>query len=224
MITYFNLRKPKSDILLADYESYGKREEVRCPASSEHRARSRRIGPMDVSVKHCRFEERMIWCMAFGTVVHESLLNEFSGQGFTGFRSEPSTVTFGDGTISANYHELIITGWAGVATPASGVRVINSCPACHWKKYYAIRNYENLIDWSQWTGDDFFIVWPMPHSILITERVAFWLLNREVKSFNLTSLDDLDNPTGRNGFTVGRLSNFLPEDLAVKYGRQLDLE
>jgi hypothetical protein len=45
-----------------------------------------------------------------------------------------------------------------------------------------------------------------------------------VKSYRLRGLDDFDQPVGVNGFTVGRLSNYIPEDLAIKYGRPLDLE
>ena len=179
---------------------------------------------MSVRMKHHRRDEKMIWCWAFGTLVHEELLAEMEKLGFTGYRSRPATVSYRDGSVSTGYRELIVTGWAGVASPESGVRVAKSCPACRWKKYTAVTDYERLIDWTQWSGDDFFIVWPMPHWILITERVAQWLLSRDVKSFRLTSLDDWDHPVGASGFTVGRLSNFLPEDLAVKYGRPLGLE
>jgi hypothetical protein len=224
MVVYFNLRGPDSEQLLGDDESYGSRESRPCPITNEHVDFSRRIGPMRVKLKHNRRDEQMIWCWVFGTVIHEALLAEIQEQGFTGYRTQPATVSFRDGTMSAEYREFIVTGWAGVASAESGVRIAKRCPACHWRKYTAVTNYEQLIDWKQWTGDDFFIVWPMPSWILITERVAQWILSRDVKSFRLTSLDDWDRPAGATGFTVGRLSNFLPEDLAIKYGRPLNLE
>ena len=84
---------------------------------------------------------------------------------------------------------------------------------------------ENLIDWSQWTGEDFFIVWPMPGFMLITERVAELLLRLKVRSFELRDLyHDFDQWILNSGYTVSRLSNFLPEDLAIKYGAPIGLE
>jgi hypothetical protein len=224
MITYFNLRAPDSEQLLGDDETYGDREQRPCPITTDHIDGSRRVGPMVVRLKHNRRDERLIWCWAYGTLVHETLLTEFEQQGFTGFRSRPATVYFRDAVASDEYHELVVTGWAGIANPESGVRVAKSCPACHWKKYTRVTNYDKLIDWTQWSGDDFFMVWPMPHNVLISERVALWTLGRDVKSHKLTSLDDCDHPAGATGFTVARLSNFLPEDLAIKYGRPLGLE
>jgi len=166
----------------------------------------------------------MIWCWVEGQVIHESVLDEFERQGFTGYRTQPATVRFLDGLVSSDYHELVVTGWAGLVSPESGVRVKERCPACHWRQYTGIKNYERLIDWSQWTGEDFFIVWPLPKFILITERVAMSLLGFGVNSFELKALDDFDRPVGRRGFTVGRLSNFMPGDLAIKYGGPLGIE
>jgi hypothetical protein len=148
----------------------------------------------------------------------------FEQQGFTGYRVGPATVRFRDGVVSNEYSELIVTGWAGMASPDSGIQVVKSCPACHWKKYSGITDVEKLIDWSQWTGEDFFIVWPLPKFTLITERVAMHLLNTNVKSFHLKGLADDDRRVGSSGFTVGRLSGSIPEDLAIKYGRPLGLE
>jgi len=226
MITYFNLHRPNSDRLIGDNKSYGNRERISCPITAEHLDGSRRIGPISIQMDHNSRDEMMIWCYLEGPVVHEQLLAEFAQQGFTGYRTKPATVRFRDGSVSTEYQEFIVTGWAGMASPESGiqVQVKKSCPVCHWKNYSGITNYEKLIDWSQWTGDDFFIVWPMPLYILITERVAQWFLGRGVKSFCLKELDDFDQPVGTAGFCPGLLSNYFPEDLAIKYGRPLGLE
>lgn len=224
MITYFNLSYPDSERLVGNNQTYSNRELFPCPITSEHTDGSRRIGPLSVEVKHNRRDELMIWCWIEGYVVHEKLLAEYEKQGFTGYRTAPATVRFRDGSVSTEYREFIVTGWAGMATPESGVRVKKSCPVCHWKNYTGITNYEKLIDWTQWTEDDFFIVWPLPRFILITERVAQMLLGEGVKTYTLKGLDDSDRRTGLDGFTVARLSGFLPEDLAIKYGEPLGLE
>jgi hypothetical protein len=148
----------------------------------------------------------------------------FEQQGFTGYQVKPATVRSRDGSESTEYREFIVTGWAGVASSESGVQADNSCPGCHWKHYSGIANPEKLIDWSQWTGDDFFIVWPMPLYKLVTGRVADWLQSHKVKSFWLRGLESPGPRIGERGFTPGRLSNYLPEDLAIKYGRPLGLE
>lgn len=221
---YFNLHRPESELLLGGNESYRNREYYQCPITTEHLDGSRRVGSLAVKLEHNHRDELMIWCRVEGLAIHERLLAEFEQQGFTGYRTKPATVTFRDGSASSDYREFVVTGWAGIAQPDSGISVKISCPACHWKTYTGVKNYEKLIDWNQWTGEDFFIVWPLPRFVLVTERVAMWLLGREVKSFCLRGLDDPDQSVGTSGFTVGRLSNFLPEDLAITYGRPLGLE
>jgi hypothetical protein len=167
----------------------------------------------------------MIW--GAGVSVHQSLVEEFAKEGFTGYRLKPALVRFRDGSTSDEYHEFVVTGWAGMASPESGIKLLESCPACQWKKYSAIANFKKVIDWSQWTGDDFFIVWPMGWRLLCTERVAQWLVAHKVKSFSLAEgfADITRYPSiAKLGYTGGRLTNYLPEDLAIKYGKPLGLE
>ena len=114
-----------------------------------------------------------------------------------------------------------------MASPESGVRLLKSCPGCSRKEYGAITNYEKVIDWTQWTGEDFFIVYPMAAYKLCTERVAQWLLGHKVKSFHLEkgfAQRERDSILSKYGFLAGRLSSYLPEDLAIKYGKPLRLE
>jgi hypothetical protein len=224
MITYFHLRGPDSERLLADNKSYPNREYLRCPLTAEHLDGDRRIGPLSVEVNHNSRDELVIWCWVEGCVVHKRLLDEYEAQGFTGYRTKPATVRFRDGLVSTDYREFIVTGWAGMALPESGIQVKKDCPACHWKNYTPITNYEKLIDWTKWTGDDFFMVWPLPLFTLVTDRVAQFLLKRKAKSFCLRGLEDRFPTVRKFGFTVARLSDFLPEDLAIKYGRPLGLE
>ena len=116
-----------------------------------------------------------------------------------------------------------MTGWAGMARPESGIRLVKNCPSCLMKRYSAISDYGNLVDWTQWTGDDFFIVWPMPLYTFVSDRFAQWLQVRRVKSFWLMGSEDRARLIGKSGFGPGRLSDYLPEDLAIKYGRPLGL-
>jgi hypothetical protein len=128
-------------------------------------------------------------------------------------------VRFRDGRVSREYHELVVTGWAGVASPGSGLKPVERCPDCHYVRYGFLPHPEKLIDWKQWTGEDFFVVWPMPWEIFITGRVAELLSRIKVRSYVV------EKPSRSwGGPTVGRLSASMPEDLARKYGRPLGIE
>jgi hypothetical protein len=227
MITYFNLHAPSSEHLLAYHLEGAERhdEVIPCPISTDHFDGRRRVNNLALEVKHNKRDEQIIWpWIPGGVVVHKQLLAEFKRHGFTGYRLKSATVRFRDGVISQDYRELVVTGWAGVARPESGIRIVESCPACHWKKYSGLTDVEQLIDWSKWTGEDFFIIWPFASSILITERVSELLLNLHVRSFDLRGLQDVHPIIRESGFTVARLSNFMPPDLAMKYGSPLGLE
>ena len=64
----------------------------------------------------------------------------------------------------------------------------------------------------------------MPNHIMITERVADFLMSHHVKSFEFLDFKSV-NPFIRNsGFTVAQLSELFPADLSIKYGRPLGLE
>ncbi|MGA8087633.1 MAG: hypothetical protein WCA10_10020 [Terracidiphilus sp.] len=226
MMPFFNLTYPHSQGLLADNnKSQGERERIPCPITTKHWDGHRRISPLYLEVKHNRRDELMIWGAGLG--IHEQILGEFKKEGFTGYRVAPASVRFRDGSISTEYQELIVTGWAGMASPESGLRLTMSCPACHYKEYSPITNYDKVIDWNQWTGDDFFVVHPIEWYKLCTERVAQWLLARKVKTFRLEegfAERARDSLVSKFGFSSGRLTNYLPEDLAIKYGKPLGLE
>jgi hypothetical protein len=175
-----------------------------------------------VKVNHSRRDELMIWPWTGGKcLVHESLIAEFNAEGLTGYRLKPANVYFRDGHLSGEYRQLVVVGWAGIAMRESGIHVVEGCPSCLHRKYEGLVDAQRLIDWSQWSGDDFFQVWPLNSHIMITERVADLLQARAVKSY---CLQKPDNGWGRYGFDVGRLSSTMPDDIAKKYGVPLGLE
>jgi len=192
---------------------------------SSHEAMRRRTDPLHHFVKHNDRNQDIIW--GSQVAVHKDAIEQLRNHGFTGFRASPAQVTFRDGVTSDDYREFVVTGWAGVAQPESGVRVIESCPGCKWKRYSAITDFEKVIDWRQWTGEDFFIAWPFSNHRFCTERAANWLKSSALRSFSI--VDPFEREKGRRyvmdgGFPRGPLSEALPEDLAIKYGRPLGLE
>ena len=229
MIEYFRLAQPESDRLYASTIGERRLEAQACSivrGIGKHSAVRRRWGAqLALEVRHNDRDQWLIPQME-GMVAHARLLAEFEKRGFTGYRLIPASVRFRDGYVSKDYSELVVTGWAGVSPPESGIVVTNACTNCGNKKYSSLANPEKLIDWSQWTGEDFFIVWPLPMYTLITKRVADVLAEVNVKSYRLESmLKREQGPFAMNlGYGVGALSGFLPQDLANKYGEPLSLE
>lgn len=226
MKSYYLFAPPESRDQLADFgKRFAQWERIPCPISTEHLAKQRRSGTLHHFVKHNSRDELIIWGQEIA--VHWEALRRIEAEGFTGFRTQEAKVTFRDGVTSDEYREFIVTGWAGVSPPESGVHVLESCSACKWKNYSPITNFEKIIDWTQWTGEDFFIVWPFSGHKLCTKRVADWLKSSGLRSFAIEIPFERERRyrfTMDAGFPRGPLSEDLPEDLAIKYGRLLGLE
>jgi hypothetical protein len=222
---YFNLTYPYAESLWADHNKESlERLRIPCALHPEHLGESRRIGPLNLEVKHNRRDEMMIWTWSVG--VHERILEGFQREGFTGYRLKPAIVRFRDGLISNEYHELVVTGWAGTVSPESGMQLKETCTACRYRSFTAITDHSKMIDWSQWTGDDFFFVYPFLGRILCTERVAEWLRSNQVKSFRLEEgfAERARDPIiSKLEMTAGKLSNVMPDDIARKYSKVLGL-
>jgi hypothetical protein len=77
-----------------------------------------------------------------------------------------------------------------------------------------VDRHDKLIDWEKWSGDDLFIVWPLPGFILISSRGAEVLRSLRVKSYHLASMR-----IPIKGPCVGPLSYYVPVDAAEKYGK-----
>ena len=177
----FKLEWPESPDLTGCAVKGGadKKEWLACPLNPQRPAGlrhncGRRIWSESllVEVKHNKRVQTLIRTWGCDVVIHESLATEFERHGITGYRMQPAAVRFRDGSLCHNYKERIATGWAGVARAESGIHVAEDCPACFWKHYTPLQDPEQLIDWSQWTGEDFFRVWPLPNFVLITKRVV----------------------------------------------------
>jgi hypothetical protein len=218
---YFTLERPKDGLIA----SYAKDVPIwadgpPCSLSRSH-LNMIRVSNITLEVKHNRRDEKLIASVYPERLIHASLADELASHKLTGYRLRPAAVRFRDGKVSEDYFELIVTGWAGVARPESGIHLVEGCAGCDYKKYSPLKKANQLIDWAQWTGDDFFIIWPLPAWILITQRVVDLLEKVKIKSYRLGSLRDI--PSYMN-MTVGRLSDYMPEDVAQKVGRPLGLE
>jgi hypothetical protein len=223
---FFQFEGPYGSGLMFDPEKkYSQLRHDPCPIGRKHKSRTYRAGELHYHLNHNRRDEHILW--GLDVAIHASVLERFESEGFTGFRTKPAKVTFLDSITSDEYREFIVTGWAGEVRAESGMRLLDSCPGCLWKNYGPIHDFARVIDWDQWTKEDFFIVWPLTGHRLCTERAAKWLEISGIRSFCLgRGFELLEKKRDRLNFGIprGPLSTYLPEDLAIKYGRPLGLE
>lgn len=112
--------------------------------------------------------------------------------------------------------ELVRTGWGGLAKPASGIERIRFCEVCRSVRYSGIKDASQLIDENKWDGSDFFMVWPMPTHVFVTDRVV--QLIRKEKLSGAVMIASQDLPT-TDGYSPGRLSYWMPEARARALGK-----
>jgi len=226
MISFYQFQRPSEYGLYVDFDTeFRQWEYSACPVGGQHSKSCRRAGQLHCKLKHNDRQEHIIWGREIA--VHESVIENLEREGFTGFRTQPATVTFLDGWTSDEYREFTVTGWAGVVREESGMRLLESCPGCLWKNYGPITDFDKVIDWDQWTGEDFFFVWPLTGHRLCTERAARWLETSGIRSFLLgREFELLERKRNSLNFGIprGALSEVLPVDLALKYGKPLGLE
>ncbi|HXG59893.1 MAG TPA: hypothetical protein VNO22_00835 [Planctomycetota bacterium] len=69
------------------------------------------------------------------------------------------------------------------------------------------------MDPSQWDGSDFFMIWPMPRYIFITEKVARLIQDEGWVGARIYPMEEL-KPC--EGFAPGKRSYSMPEERAQK--------
>ena len=197
-------------------------EQVTCPINDGHRRGGRRIGDLNVVLPRGPVQD-VVWTWYSECLVQDRVWELFNQAGFTGLHRKPVTARMNDLEFAElpTLWEIVVTGWGGLASPASGVKLLQLCPGCLHAKYSEIKEPQLLIDETRWDGSDFFMVWPMPNFIFITNRVAECVRDNHLTGVNLTRPRDYRHgrvPTG--GFSPGRLSYCMPESRARLLGQQ----
>jgi len=154
----------------------------------------------------------------------------FGKQGFTGFEVHPVLARWKRKTSPKMPEipplwELIPIGWGGVAPEQSGIhRLPPPAEAPDALRYSEYTDPSKLMDESQWDGSDFFIFWPMPTYIHVTDRVACFIREHHMKTAVLERVDKLTrNERITPGYTPGPLTWYLPEPRAREIGEPLGI-
>jgi len=224
---FWNLYAPKSQTRRAEWVSGEVGVEgILCPLHEGHRAGGKRLTDLSITLPGGTVQD-FVWTWQSECLVQDRVVEMFEAKGFTGYDVRPARARFkrSVGREPPRLWELIVTGWGGMASKESGIKLIERCEGCGHTVYSGSSNPGALIDVSQWDGSDFFIVWPLPKFIFVTDRVAQVIRENRLTGAMLTQPKDLDLSGGLLGtFSPGRLSDWMPEERARQLGAVLGLD
>ena len=121
--------------------------------------------------------------------------------------------------------ELKLTGWAGMASETSGIKLRYDCPGCGHLSYTTFTDASKLIVTEQWDGSDFFMVWPLPRYIFVSQRVHDIVERERLTGCQLIPVEELESPLahGIDTMSPGRLHQCMPEERARELGEPLGI-
>ena len=165
-----------------------------------------------------------IWTPIFSyCLIRDTILHLFNRSVVTGFEVKPVAARFATSRLSPpKLWELVVTGWAGMAKPESGVRLnrSESCSVCGELGYTGLEYPEQLIDEKQWDGSDIFMVWPLPRYVFVTDRVRQLVQTHGLTGCRFTRVEELEKA---ERFGPGRLHYYMPDARARKLGEPLGI-
>lgn len=219
MFVRFASPAKNSSLAVVDDDVY-ELERVTCPLNPGHQRAGARTSALRAKVNGPAGD--IVWTWQGDCLLSEQVIEAIDSAGLSGASYRPAEVLDRRGTpIARRYKELVVTGWAGFADVASGVRLIESCPGCGLLVYSCFTNPTELIDESQWDRSDFFLVWPLPRFIFVTQKAASTLVGHAFGPMRLIPVNEL---RCRSQLTPGRLSYWMPADRARILGGPLHID
>ncbi len=237
---FWELSSPESNKGLAEWDdSVDLGGPIYCSANPGHQRAGKRLTDLSVLLTSKRIPD-FVWTWHSECLIQDQVLQLFRERGFTGFEVKPVraqmkirakkpdpcddnpglTAELANQIKIPTLWELVVTGWAGVTSPESGVRLLESCSTCGLTSYSCFTDPTRLIDDSQWDGSDFFMVWPLPKFIFVTQRVAQTIRRTKLQGAHLKHLSKLKC---KSRLGPGRLSYWMPEARARELGEPLGI-
>lgn len=213
----------------AEGMKYEEPSDQRCPVVPSHGmiGSNRRVGDLNVLLP-ARKPKDFVWTWYSECMVHDHVLKMLKKEGFTGFDVKPVKVAYKNKKATLpvpKLWELQITGWGGMAHSESGIKELINCKGCGRLKYTHWTEGAKLIDPTTWDGSDFFIIWPMPKYVFVTDRVRSLILKQKFKGVSFEALSEMKHSPGTTPtLTPGRLSDYFPEARAKKVGAPLGID
>ena len=224
MTNFWTLSPPERTNLLVEWaEDSATFETVYCPLKPGHQRAGKRIGQLRILIKHVEPPDIM-WTWMSECLIQDHVLAAFQSARLSGYSAKPVEVTFAHRTARRiKLFELIVTGWGGMAAPASGVSLNaeKSCSVCGHQVYTAPADPNKLVDANQWDGSDFFIIWPMPKYIVVAQRTVDVIRDSGFKGASIVPLNQLQ--IAGDTLVPGRLSYYFDDPRARELGEPLGI-
>lgn len=165
----------------------------------------------------------IMWTWYTDCLVQQHVLDRFTEAGLTGFSSQPVHLNFKNRELKErlqgeDVHEFIVTGWGGMARPESGIVRVPHPEGLDHLVYSHLADPEKLIDLAAWDGSDFFIVWPMPKHIFVTEKAKEVIEHNRFGNCQFVPVEELhiSRHLPEIGFSPGPLEWYFPADRAKR--------
>lgn len=184
---------PKSTKKLAEWVHDDMQlEPILCPLDEGHRRGGKRLTDLSVTLPGS-FVNSFVWTWQGDCLFQDDVLDSFRTHGLTGFEVKPCAARFKKdiGKEPPRLWELIVTGWAGMASADSGIKLLRRCEGCQHMAYSAFSDATKLINRNQWDGSDIFMVWPLPRFVFISDRAAQIIKNAFWQDVQIMALSDL---------------------------------
>jgi hypothetical protein len=227
---------------LAEWAPDREAERLPCSLNPQQHRLHRYSSELNVLLTSKRFTD-FIWTYYSDLMIQDRVLGMFREQGFTGFEVRPVTARMkirarepdpcddtpgvsdrdaGRAQIPVLW-ELLRRGWGGHAPPESGFRLLERCPDCGYSTYTSSDNPARLVDEAQWDGSDFFMVWPLPLFVFVSDRVARFIQRERLTGARLVPIEQMGVHPHISGASPGRLKLWMPEERARELGEPLGI-
>ncbi len=198
-------------------------ESIECPIYGKmHQRGGKRLTDLNIVLPDDEVDD-FVWTWQSECMVQNRTLELLRSCGLTGFVVKPVLARFVRSAKAVpQLWELVLTGWGGMAKSEAGIHLdeLKSCPECGLLQYTGLSNARQLIDETKWDGSDFFMVWPLPRYVFVTERVIRIVREHRLTGVQITPLSELKRT---DGFSPGRLSYSMPEERAQELGKPLGI-
>ena len=169
------------------------------------------------------FERDFIWTWYRDCLLTKRAVDALRKNRVTGFETLPVTARFRQSLLEPpELFELRVTGWGGIAPLSSGVRLIKHCEHCGHLVYSGFKDATKLFDPGLWDGSDFFMIWPLPAFIFLTERAKNVIERAGLEGAIFVPAEKLPPTDGTLG--PGRLSHWMPKERAHELGELYGIE
>ncbi|MGN6424366.1 MAG: hypothetical protein ACTHLA_13755 [Asticcacaulis sp.] len=226
IISDFWLIRPENNPPQAEWDDTMDIEQIHCPVDPAHTRGGKRLSDLHVILEDDSPEDFIrTWYSEW--IIQDHVLKELREENVTGFEVRPVEARFKNNkNIPPKLWEIVVTGWGGMADPASGITLdkTRSCNACGFLRYTGATHPEKILDTKQWDGGDFFMVWPLVTCIFLSPKAKQLLSEKLYTGCNLSKASEITFSSHViPGFGPGRLSYWMPDTRAHELGDGLGI-